>query len=71
MLSIIIGSVRIPWSGVESGMISIKGWAYQAVLMPICGDDATLASLIFAISFVIVNWCVGYILYKKKIYIKI
>ena len=39
--------------------------------MPVCGDDATLASLVFAILFVMLNWCVGYILYKKKIYIKI
>ena len=71
VLSIIIGAVKIPWSGVESGMISIKGWAYQAVLMPLCGDDATLASLLFALAFVFINWLIGLILYKKKIYIKI
>lgn len=71
ILSIIIGSVRIPWSGAESGMISIHGWVYEAMLMPICCGNATLASLIFALLFVLVNWCVGYILYKKKIYIKI
>ena len=71
VLSIVIGVVKIPWSGVESGMITIKGWCYQAFLMPLCGDDATLASLIFAILFVIFNWCIGYILYKKNIYIKI
>lgn len=52
-------------------MISIKGWAYQAVLMPLCGDDATLASLLFALAFVFINWLIGLILYKKKIYIKI
>lgn len=71
VLSIIIGAVKIPWSGVESGMISIKGWCYQGVLMPLCGDDATLASLCFAIIFVLINWLIGLILYKKKIYIKI
>ena len=70
VLSIVIGTVKIPWSEASSGMISIKGWVYQGVLMPIFGD-ATLASLVFALSFVIVNWLIGLILYKKKIYIKI
>ncbi len=71
VLSIIIGSVKIPYAAAESGMIAIKTWIYKALLMPVCGDDATLASLLFAILFVMLNWCVGYILYKKKIYIKI
>lgn len=71
ILSIIIGSVKIPWAGAESGLISIKGWFYQAVCMPVCADDATLASLCFAITFVLINWLVGLYLYKKKIYIKI
>ena len=71
VLSIIIGAVKVPWAAAESGLISIKGWLYQGILMPMCGDDATLASLFFAILFVIANWLVGLILYKKKIYIKI
>lgn len=33
--------------------------------------DPYLSSLIYAISFVVLNWLVGYPLYKKKIYIKI
>ncbi len=71
VLSIIMGAVKVSWSGEASGVISFKGWAYQAVFMPLSGDDATLASLLFALSFVIVNWLVGLVLYKKKIYIKI
>jgi len=71
VLSIIIGAVKIPWAGAESGLISIKGWAYEAMLMPCCGGNATLASLLFAILFVLINWLIGLILYKKKIYIKI
>ena len=70
VLSILIGTVKIPWSGAESGMISIKGWIYQGVLMPLFGD-ATFASLVFALLFLIFNWLIGLILYKKKIYIKI
>ena len=64
VLSIVIGSVKM-------GDMSIKGCIYRDMLMPLCGGDATLASLVFALLFVGVNWCVGYILYKKKIYIKI
>lgn len=71
ILSIVIGSVTVPCSAVESGMISIKGYIYKIILMPLCADNATLASLVFAITFVLLNWCIGYILYKKKIYIKI
>ena len=71
ILSIVMGAIKVPYSAMESGMISLKGWIYKGVLMPACGDDATLASLAFAILFVLFNWCIGYILYKKKIYIKI
>lgn len=71
VLSIVIGSVRIPSGLTESGMISIKGWLYKGIFMPLCQGDATLASLLFAIIFVLFNWCIGYILYKKHIFIKI
>lgn len=68
VLSIIIGTVRIPFN---DGTITIKGCLYNELFTPLCAGNATLASLIFAISFVLFNWCIGYILYKKKIYIKI
>ncbi|MDE5632977.1 MAG: DUF5009 domain-containing protein, partial [Muribaculaceae bacterium] len=71
ILSIVIGTVKVPYSGNDSGLISIKGLIYEGFLLPLCGTNATLASLIFAILFVLFNWCIGYILYKKKIYIKI
>lgn len=71
ILSTIIGSVKVPFDGSDSSLISIKGYIYEALLMPLAGGDATLASLLFALSFIAVIWCVGLILYKKKIYIKI
>ena len=71
ILSVLMGTIRIPWAEATSGMISIKGFIYKALLMPVCMDNATLASLIFALLFVMFNWCFGEILYKKKIYIKI
>ena len=52
-------------------MISIKGWIYEAVLTPLCLGNPTLASLLFALLFVALNWSIGLILYRKKIYIKI
>lgn len=71
VLSILIGTISVPWELAESGFTSLKGYIYNGILMPACADDATLASLAFALLFVIVNWLVGLILYKKKIYIKI
>lgn len=68
VLSIIIGCIHVPYDG---GMTSLHGWLYNAVYVPVCGGDMTLASLISALIFVMFNWCIGYILYKKKIYIKI
>lgn len=71
VLSIIISFVKISWSGAESGLISIKGYLYKAIMIPVAGGDETLASFFFAISFVLVTWICGYYLYKNKIYIKI
>jgi predicted acyltransferase len=66
VLSILFGSIRFPW---EDGMISIHTFLYKIVLTPIFGQLA--GSLAFAILFVTINWCIGYQLYKRKIYIKI
>lgn len=71
VLSIIISYVRVPYCAVESGVISLKGWLYQAVWIPAAGGDETLASFFFAITFVLFTWIFGYFLYKNKIYIKI
>lgn len=71
VLSILLGTIKVPYAAAEAGVTSIKGWIYQAVLMPAAGDDATLASLMFALLFVASTWPVGYFLYRKKIYIKI
>lgn len=67
ILAIVMGAVKVPFEG---AMTSLTGWVYEGVLIPIFGDP-TLASLVFALVFVIANWAVGLVLYKKKIYIKI
>lgn len=55
---------------IRFGGNTVKGYLYGDVLTPLLGD-ATLASCIYAIMFIALCWSIGYILYKKKIYIKI
>lgn len=66
LFSILLGSIRFP-SG--EGYISIKGFMYNS-LVSIVGDQ-TLASLLFALIFIGLNWIVANQLYKRKIYIKL
>lgn len=66
VLSILLGGILIPYN---DATISIKGFIYKICLMPYLGDY--FGSLIFALLFVGLNWVIGNILYKKKIYIKI
>lgn len=49
---------------------TIHTWLYSEAFVPLFGDK-TFASLIYALVFIAVNWSIGFILYKKKIYIKI
>lgn len=65
-VSILLGNIRIPHN---DGMITLKGYMYNVVLQPLLGDYP--GSLAFALLFVTFCWLIGYILYKKKIYIKI
>ena len=56
--------------GIPIGNISLKEYLYQSVLTPIIGD-AFLSSLVYALAFIAVLWAVGFLLYKKRIYIKL
>lgn len=66
VLSILLGSITFTYGGET---ISLHGYIYNIILRPLLGDYP--GSLAFALLFVTLNWCIGYILYKKKIYIKI
>ena len=50
--------------------LSIHKWIYDEALVPLV-TDRTFASLLYALIFIGINWSIGYVLYKKKIYIKI
>ena len=69
--SIVVTYVKVPYAAGQNGLISLKVWLYQEVWLPVSGGDETLASLLFAITFVLFTWIIGYLLYKNKIYIKI
>lgn len=62
---------RIKLTGADGTKISLHSQIYNNLLLPLCQGNDTLASLLFALSFVLVNWMIGYYLYKKKKYIKI
>jgi predicted acyltransferase len=71
VLSLLLSFVRVPYDMAADGSISLHGWIYEACCMPLAAYDATLASLFYAVLFVCLNWCIGYTLYRNKIYIKI
>ncbi len=71
ILANIVASVKLPWSNNTEGLITIKNLIYTETLVPLCAGDDTLASLFFALLFVVLIWLIGLILYRKKIYIKI
>ncbi len=71
VLAILFGFISFPCSAAESGFASIHTLIYRYFLLPICCEDATLASCFYAIIFVLINWAIGVPLYKKKIYIKL
>ena len=66
VLAVLFGCIRFPWDG---GTVSLAGFLYDVCLSPWLGN--TGGSLAYALLFVGVNWCIGYPLYKKRIYIKI
>lgn len=70
VLSLLFGLVRLPLSSAEAGYTTVHGWYYNDILVPAV-TDPTFASLLYALTFIMLNWAIGYILYVKKIYIKI
>lgn len=66
VLGILMGTIQIPYG---EATMSIHSFVYKILLVPVFGN--TCGSLVYALLFVALNWCIGYQLYKRKIYIKI
>lgn len=63
---ITIGQIRFT---VQDTAYSIWGFWYRGCMQPLFGDKG--GSLACALSLVLLMWSIGYILYRKKIYIKL
>ena len=66
LFAIVFGAFRFTVNGTQT---SIIGFMYNHVLSPIFGEYG--GSLAYAVLFLLLNWCIGYQLYKRKIYIKL
>ena len=66
VFSILLGNIRFMY---KEAAISLQEFAYKIIMQPVFGDY--FGSLVFALLFVSLVWSCGYVLYKKKIYIKI
>ncbi len=68
VLSIVFGAVPVGVDA-EGGALSFKAAVYS-FYCNVLGDE-TLASCVFAVIFIFINWCVGVVLHRKNIIIKI
>ncbi len=55
--------------GRSDDRISGYGWLYQTIFVPMAGN--MFGSLLFALFHGVLFWAVGYVLYKKKIFLKL
>lgn len=69
IMAISLGRIKITTA--DDTKISLHSQIYNNFLVPLCQGNETLASLTFALTLVLLNWVIGYYLYKKKIFIKI
>ena len=67
ILAILFGAIPIGHDA-EGGNITIHGAVYD-FFASFCNECT--ASALYAVCFVLLNWVIGHVLYKKKIYIKI
>ena len=69
VLSILFGSIMLP---IGADGVSIHNLIYKNLWLNLLGDNwVDMASCLYAVTLVCIVWCIGYVLYKKKIYIKI
>lgn len=66
VLAIVLGSLCFTWHGEQ---VSVQGFVYGSLLAS--WMDPYFASLVYAVLFVVLNWAVAGVLYKRRIFIKI
>jgi len=66
IISVLMSNIGFTYN---NDWMSTKAFIYNQWLSPVFGEY--LGSLVFALCFVTINWFIGHILYKKKIYIKL
>ncbi len=71
IVATILGSLRISCATAPESFVTIKNLICRYVLEPVSFGCPELASLLWAIFFIVLNWLIGLPLYRKKIYIKI
>jgi predicted acyltransferase len=66
IFSFFMSEIKFPY---REGSMSAQRFVYGKLLQPLLGNYP--ASLVYALLFVLFIWLIGYIFYKKRIYIKI
>lgn len=54
---------------INNSITDIRGLSHDMIWQPLFGENG--GSLAYSIVYILINWSIGYILYKKKIYIKL
>lgn len=67
IVSIFIDVIPAPWSSHGN----LQGWIFNGCLVHLCGGEMYVASLLYALLFVVIIWLPGRWLYRRHIYIKI
>jgi predicted acyltransferase len=59
------------WENASGETVKLYGWIYNEVFAGLLPSNLNLASLLFAIFIVSICWLFGYVLFKKRIFIKV
>jgi predicted acyltransferase len=67
LLGRIMGIIKV--TGENGEQISLQGWIYKTIFVPLA--DAKTSSLMFAVSYILFWLFIMWLLYRKRIYIKV
>jgi predicted acyltransferase len=67
LMARLLGVIKVP--GADGKQISLQGWIYATIFEPLATPK--MSSLLFAVSFILVWLFLMWLLYRKRIYIKV